>query len=223
MFGDRLDLAEKYAAWLAEAGSTRGLIGPREIPRLWERHILNSAVIETLIPPDSRVADIGSGAGLPGIPLAIARPDLQVTLVESLLRRTKFLDEVVQDLDLDNVHIIQGRIEQQAVLEPLAERFDVVTSRAVAAMKQLARWSLPLVRLGGLFLPMKGSTVEHELSKASATLITLGAESGEIVKVGAGIVDDEVTVVRAKKVRKGRRPVRGRLRLIDEDQPGPEQ
>ena len=146
MFGVRLELAEQYAELLASAGVIRGLIGPRETPRLWERHLLNCAVLGELIPTDSTVCDIGSGAGLPGLVLAIARPDLTVTLVEPLLRRTTFLDEAVQELGLDQVEVIRARAEELHG----RRRFDVVTSRAVAPLPKLARWSLPLTRPGGV-------------------------------------------------------------------------
>ena len=161
--------------WLADAGTVRGLIGPREVPRLWERHVLNSAVIEELVPHRARVADIGSGAGLPGLVLAIRRPDLSVTLIEPLLRRTTFLDEVITDLGLDNVMVIRGRAEDPTVLGTLGGSFDVVTSRAVAPLQRLAQWSLPLVRAGGLFLPMKGSSATDELVQARSALTGLGA------------------------------------------------
>ncbi len=147
LFGDRADLADQYHSWLAEHATVRGLIGPREVPRLWDRHILNCAVLAEVVPEGASVADIGSGAGLPGIPLAIARPDVSVTLIEPLLRRTTFLDEVVADLGLTNVTVIRGRAEEKTVRKE-AGLVDVVTSRAVAPLGKLAGWSLPLVRPG---------------------------------------------------------------------------
>ncbi len=135
VFAARLDLAERYAALLADAGVVRGLIGPREAPRLWERHLLNCAVLADALPEDADVCDLGTGAGLPGVVLAIRRPDLRVTLVEPLLRRTTFLDEVVADLGLDNVEVIRGRAEE---LHGRRE-FSVVTSRAVAPLGSPAR------------------------------------------------------------------------------------
>ena len=129
MFGsERLPLAEQFAELLATEGTLRGLIGPREVPRLWERHLVSCAVLGELVPTDATVCDIGSGAGLPGIVLAIARPDLTVTLVEPLLRRTTFLEEVAADLELSSIEVIRGRAD---VLHG-QRQFDVVTSRAVA-------------------------------------------------------------------------------------------
>lgn len=193
MFADRAVLAERYAGWLADAGTVRGLIGPREVPRLWERHILNSAVLVEAIPADVRtVADIGSGAGLPGIPVAIARPDLEVTLIEPLLRRTTFLEEVVADLGLSNVTVVRGRAEELVKKLP---GFDVVTSRAVAPLDRLAKWSLPLVRPGGMFLPMKGELAAAELREHAAVLRRLGTRGGEVRQVGADLVQEPVTVI----------------------------
>jgi 16S rRNA (guanine527-N7)-methyltransferase len=142
IFGDRLDLARRYCTALATAGVERGLIGPREVPRLWDRHILNCAVLGELIAEGASVVDIGSGAGLPGIPLAIARPDLRITLVEPLLRRTVFLSEFIEAVGLD-VTVVRGRAEQSGVMKE-AGGADVVTSRAVAPLGKLAQWSLPL-------------------------------------------------------------------------------
>jgi 16S rRNA (guanine527-N7)-methyltransferase len=146
VFHDRLPLAERYVAMLASGGVVRGLIGPREAPRLWDRHLLNCAVISDGIPDGVDVCDVGSGAGLPGLVLALRRPDLRVTLVEPLLRRTDFLSQVVHDLGLDDqVEVVRGRAEE---LHGRVE-FAVVTSRAVAPMPRLLDWSWPLVRPGG--------------------------------------------------------------------------
>src|SRR4051794_39494407 len=158
VFRDRLGLAEQYAAMLSEAGTLRGLIGPREVPRLWDRHLLNCAVLERLVPEESTVADIGTGAGLPGIVLALVCPDLHVSLVEPLLRRTTFLQEAVESLELGNATVVRARAEE---LPPAS--YDVVTSRAVAPLGKLAGWCLPLCVEGGLMLAMKGSSVEEEL------------------------------------------------------------
>jgi 16S rRNA (guanine527-N7)-methyltransferase len=194
VFGSRLAQAESYAGWLANDGIERGLIGPREVPRLWDRHLLNCAVVADLVPRGASVGDLGSGAGLPGIPLAIRRPDLQVTLVEPLLRRTRFLDEVVPALGLGNVQVHRARAEE---LDGVVT-FDVVTSRAVAPLDKLARWSMPLVRGGGLMLAMKGSSAAQELADARKVLDRLGGRSAEVVSVGAGMVSP-VTVVRVQK------------------------
>jgi 16S rRNA (guanine527-N7)-methyltransferase len=171
VFASRLDLAAAYAHLLATDGVVKGLIGPREVPRIWDRHIMNSAVVVSRVPEGSTVADIGTGAGLPGLVWAIARPDLHVTLVEPLLRRTVFLDQVVADLGLDNVTVLRSRAED------VPGTFDVVTARAVAALDKLARWCMPLVRPGGVLLAMKGQSAADEVQTASATLHRLGATS----------------------------------------------
>ena len=200
VFADCFDLAERYVAWLADAGTVRGLIGPREVPRLWERHVLNSAVLQELIPAGAAVADIGSGAGLPGIPLAIARPDLRITLIEPLLRRTTFLSEVVDDLGLDNVTVVRGRAEDVDVSALRPGGFDVVTSRAVAPLDRLAGWSLPLTRVGGVFLPIKGSSAPEEIDAAGDALAALGAPgTPEVLIAGADLVSEPITVVRIVK------------------------
>ena len=171
VFASRLDLATAYAQLLATDGVVKGLIGPREVPRIWDRHIMNSAVVVSRVPQDATVADIGTGAGLPGLVWAIARPDIHVTLVEPLLRRTVFLDQVVSDLGLDNVTVLRSRAED------VPGTFDVVTARAVAALDKLARWCMPLVRPGGVLLAMKGQSAAEEVQTASATLHRLGATS----------------------------------------------
>jgi 16S rRNA (guanine527-N7)-methyltransferase len=199
VFGSRLALAESYARWLAHDGVERGLIGPREAPRLWDRHLLNCAVVTDLVPPGAGVCDLGSGAGLPGIPLAIRRPDLQVTLVEPLLRRTRFLDEVVPALGLANVQVRRARAED---LHGIAA-FDVVTSRAVAPLDRLLRWSMPLTRGGGLVLAMKGSSAADEVAAARAVLDRLGGPRVEVLAVGAGMVQEPATVVRVVKKEAG--------------------
>ena len=196
MFGAaRLPLAEAYAGWLATAGMERGLLGPREVPRLWDRHLLNCAVVAELVPEAATVADLGSGAGLPGIPLAIRRPDLRVTLVEPLLRRARFLTEVVRALGLDHVDVRRARAEELAG----SLSFDVVTSRAVAPLAKLAAWSLPLTRSGGLMLAMKGSSAVDELTEAGQALRRLGGRDATVLSVGAGMVDSPATVVRVVK------------------------
>ncbi len=192
VFGERLELAEQYAELLATWGVQRGLIGPREEPRLWERHLLNCAVLGELIDTSTDVIDVGSGAGLPGLALAIARPDLSVTLVEPLLRRVRFLDEVISSLGLsDQVRVIRARAEDVAgkVSAP------VVTARAVAPLERLLRWCLPLVSRKGYFLAMKGETAESEVRAASGALSGITGGSARIVTCGRGVVDPLVTVV----------------------------
>jgi len=179
---DRLPLAERYAEALATDGVVRGLIGPREAPRLWERHLLNCAGLAELVPADARVCDIGSGAGLPGLVLAIARPDASVTLVEPLLRRTTFLTEIVASLSLENVEVVRGRAEALHG----TRRFDVVTSRAVAPLPRLLDWSMPLVAASGCMLAMKGSSVADEVADARADLERWGCAPPAVLEVGAG-------------------------------------
>lgn len=179
-----------YAELLATQGTLRGLIGPREVPRLWDRHLLNCAVVERLIPEGAAVADIGTGAGLPGIVLAIVRPDLQVDLVEPLLRRTTFLQEAVDSLGLGNATVVRSRAED---LPPAS--YDVVTSRAVAPLAKLARWCLPLCVEGGLMLAMKGASAEEELDASERELMKLGAEVCHIHELGGDELANPTTVV----------------------------
>ena len=178
---DRLPLAERYAALLATAGVERGLIGPREAPRMWDRHLLNCAMLTEALPDEASVADLGAGAGLPGLVLGIARPDLTVTLVEPLERRTAFLREVVDALGLTRVEVVRARAEAlhgQRV-------FDVVTSRALAPLGRLLAWSMPLVAPDGVLLAMKGRSLEEEIAAAEADLRRLGCASPEILELGA--------------------------------------
>ncbi|WP_330338905.1 16S rRNA (guanine(527)-N(7))-methyltransferase RsmG [Streptomyces sp. NBC_00557] len=195
VFGDRFADAVRYAELLAEAGVQRGLIGPREVPRLWERHLLNCAVLSEAVPEGVTVCDVGSGAGLPGIPLALVRDDLNITLLEPLLRRTNFLTEVVELLGLDHVTVVRGRAEE--VLGKLPP-VHVVTARAVAPLDRLAAWGIPLLRPYGEMLALKGDTAEEELKAAATALSRLGAVETSILHVGEGIVDPMSTVVRVE-------------------------
>jgi 16S rRNA (guanine527-N7)-methyltransferase len=188
----RLPLAVRYAGWLADAGTVRGLIGPREVPRLWERHILNCAVFADALPADASVADIGSGAGLPGLVLAIARPDLHLTLIEPLLRRTTFLEEVVDDLGLDHVEVVRGRADALHGVRT----FDAVTSRAVAALDTLVGWSMPLVAPTGALVAMKGSSIGDEIESARPVLDQLGCAEPDVAVYGEGLLEQPTTVVR---------------------------
>ncbi len=199
VFSRALPLAEQFAELLTGEATVRGLIGPREVPRLWERHLLNCAVVTDLMPPDSTVCDVGSGAGLPGIALAIRRPDLQVTLVEPLLRRTTFLELAVSTMGLTNVAVHRGRAEELQGESEAGQVFDVVTSRAVAPMGRLARWSLPLVREGGLFLAMKGSSAAEEVRSAAQQIRRLGGTDVQVRTVGEQWLSPPVTVVRMVK------------------------
>ncbi|MGC0376232.1 16S rRNA (guanine(527)-N(7))-methyltransferase RsmG [Streptomyces sp. SAI-229] len=195
VFGDRFEDAVRYAELLAEAGVQRGLIGPREVPRLWERHLLNCAVLSEVVPEGVTVCDVGSGAGLPGIPLALVREDIKITLLEPLLRRTNFLTEVVELLGLDHVTVVRGRAEEvMGKLPPV----HVVTARAVAPLDRLATWGIPLLRPYGEMLALKGDAAEEELKSAATALSKLGAVETSIVHVGEGIVDPMSTVVRVE-------------------------
>ncbi len=195
LFGDRQDLAERYVAHLASSGIVRGLIGPREVPRLWSRHVLNCAVVEELIPRDARVADVGSGAGLPGLCLALARPDLRITLIEPLERRVQWLDEVVSDLGLANVRVLRSRAEQAK--DEVGE-VDVVTARAVSALVGLLDITLPLLRGTGELLALKGRSAGDEIEKAQKKLARHGARSTEIVVAGEDLLAEPTTVVRVR-------------------------
>lgn len=206
LFGDRLPLAERFVALLAEQGPERGLIGPREVERLWERHLLNCALmadgIDALDHPATTLADVGSGAGLPGVVIAIARPELRVTLIETMQRRTTWLEEVDAELGL-GLEVLRARAE-----ELHGQRsFEVVTARAVAALDKLARWTLPLVADGGSLLAMKGSSAADEVDKAQKVLTRLGGSDPTISRYGEGEVEVPTTVVqvrrRAKATRKG--------------------
>lgn len=185
-------LAERYAELLATEGVTRGLIGPRESPRLWDRHLLNSAVLAELMPTGATVADLGTGAGLPGIVLAIVRKDLDVTLVEPLLRRTTFLHEVVAELGLDNVEVIRARAEALHG----ARTFDVVTSRAVAPLDRLLDWSMPLVDPEGALVAMKGSSVQEEIQAARASLTRWKCATPEVITLGEGLLVEVTCALR---------------------------
>lgn len=193
VFGERLDLARRYVGHLSDSGIERGLIGPREVPRLWVRHVLNCAVVQELIPQGASVVDVGSGAGLPGLCLALARPDLSLTLVEPLERRVIWLDEVVRDLELgDSVRILRGRGEQ-IVGEVEA---DIVTARAVSALGGLLDITLPILRGTGQLLALKGRSVEEEVRKARKKLSKYGARETEILTVGDRLLSEPTTVVR---------------------------
>jgi 16S rRNA (guanine527-N7)-methyltransferase len=204
VFGEYLDQARRFVAHLATTGVARGLLGPREVPRLWERHVLNCAVVERLIPPGQRVVDVGSGAGLPGIAVAILRPDLRMTLLEPLLRRAEWLQEVIDDLGLPQVSVTRGRAEEYAG----TLRADVVVVRAVAPLSVLAGWCLPLLGPGGVLLAVKGRRAAEELERAEEALRRAGGVHRDLLRVGEGILEEPTTVVR---VVKGRAPRPDRL------------
>jgi len=195
VFGDRFQLAVRYEEILRTDGVLRGLVGPREAGRMWERHLFNCAAIGPAIDPGATVADVGSGAGLPGIVLAISRPDLEICLVEPLLRRATFLTEVVDRLDLSGVEIRRDRAD--ALHGKLL--VDVVTARAVAPLERLAAWCLPLLRPGGLLLALKGERAVDELVAAEPALPGLGGASWGVDLMGHGMVDPLVRVVRVRR------------------------
>ena len=194
LFGARADLARAYYDLLATDGLTRGFMGPREKDRLWDRHILPCALTESLYAEGKTVVDVGSGAGLPGVPLAIARPDLQVTLLEPLLKRSVFLREVAEKLGLENVHVARGRAEDKPV-----GKMDYATSRAVAPLWKLAKWSLPLVRKdGGEVLAMKGDSAAEEIERDSGKI--KGAGKPEIVTLENEGLSHPTIIVRLVRV-----------------------
>ena len=192
IFGAGYETAIAFDEMLRTDGVHRGLVGPREVDRMWERHVLNCAVIAPAFPEGASVVDVGSGAGLPGVVLAIARPDLRLVLLEPLLRRASFLEEVVERLGLASVEVRRGRAEDLHG----APGVDVVTARAVAPMERLVRWCLPLSRPGGSLLAMKGARAEQELDEAGPVLHELGAAGWAVEEHGAGLVDPPVRLVR---------------------------
>lgn len=189
---DRLPLAERFADLLASAGVERGLIGPREADRLWSRHLLNCAALARLMPPGASVCDVGSGAGLPGLVLALARDDLQVTLVEPLLRRCVFLEEAVAELALANVEVVRARADALHGKRSFAR----VTSRAVAPLPRLLEWSMPLVAPAGELVAMKGASAETEVAEAATVLHKLRCGPPRIERIGEDVPGAATTVVR---------------------------
>jgi 16S rRNA (guanine527-N7)-methyltransferase len=195
IFGSQLDLARAYTDRLAKDSETFGLLGPRELPRIWGRHVINSALLSELVPVGSKVADIGSGAGLPGIPMAIAQPDAHFTLIEPMERRSGWLDKVVADLGLQNVEVVRARAEEVQRTD-----FDIATARAVAALDKLLKLLTPLIRGSKekTVLAMKGSRAPEEILDAKKRLELLGFETPEIITLGLGRVPETATVVRIK-------------------------
>ncbi|MEV8267603.1 16S rRNA (guanine(527)-N(7))-methyltransferase RsmG [Microbacterium sp. NPDC076911] len=192
IFGDRLELARQFTAALAAHGEERGLIGPLEPPRLWTRHVLNSAIIAPLFPA-GRVGDVGSGAGLPGIVLAIARPDIEWVLIEPMERRVAWLSEQAQELGLDNVEVLRARAEdwnRGGVL-------DAVTARAVSALRTLVPLTAPLLRDGGELILLKGANASNEITAAEKVLRKFRLSDTRVDIVGEGLLDEPSRVVRA--------------------------
>ena len=204
LFGPATESARCFASLLATHGVERGLIGPREVPRLWERHLLNCGVLAALVPGDAAVVDIGSGAGLPGLVIAMLRPQVRMTLLEPMLRRTTFLGECIAALGLGgHVTVCRGRAEDMAGVIGA----DVATSRAVAPLGRLAELSAGVVRPGGTILALKGDHAQAELDQAAPVLRRLGIRSAEVLKVGHGIVEPPATVVHILTAGKARRPL----------------
>jgi 16S rRNA (guanine527-N7)-methyltransferase len=192
VFGARIDLARRYTADLASRGEELGLIGPLELPRLWSRHILNCVLIAPLLRP-GRVGDVGSGAGLPGIVLAIARPDLEFILIEPMERRVEWLLSESADLGLENVIVVRARAEEARLATPL----DQVTARAVTALSKLIPATAPLLRRGGEMLFYKGARVSEEVSAATKQIRKARLSAVEVLELGAGIVPEVTRVFRA--------------------------
>ncbi|PVZ10899.1 16S rRNA m(7)G-527 methyltransferase [Actinomycetospora cinnamomea] len=207
VFGDQLPVAERYVELLAGPGHDQGVIGPRELPRLWERHVLNSAAVGEVLPVGATVVDIGSGAGLPGVPLALARPDLAITLLEPMARRVAWLERVVDELGL-GVTVVRGRAEERETRRRCGES-DVVTARAVAPMGRLATWSLPLVRPGGTLAAMKGASAASEVERDLKEIRAAGGEDCRVVRCGVGDAATTVVLV-SRSERRGTSPGSGR-------------
>jgi 16S rRNA (guanine527-N7)-methyltransferase len=209
VFGEQLGRAEEYAWMLTTDGVIRGLVGPREAPRIWERHLLNCAVVAELIPPGVPVVDVGSGAGLPGIVLALARPDLTVTLVEPKQRAVTFLTEAVAALGIDDrVTVVRARAEE---CRDQLSQSDVVIARALAPLDRLAGWCLPLVKVGGRVLALKGESASEEIATHAAAIRRQGGAPPAVHHCGAEVLAQPTTVVEIVRLRQTR-PVGGRSR-----------
>lgn len=199
VFGAALPAARRFVDLLAGPGTVRGLIGPRESGRLWTRHVLNCAVAAAVIPTGARVVDVGSGAGLPGIPMALARSDLRIDLVETLLRRTVFLDDVVADLGLTNrCRVMRGRAEDAVARVGGA---DAVTARAVAPLAKLAAWTAPLLRDDGLFVALKGTSAPEEIERDRAACAAVGIIDLSVRLVGGDLLAEPTTLVLGRRGR----------------------
>lgn len=194
VFGDSIELARQFAWDLARRGEELGLIGPLELPRLWTRHIINSGLVAPLVRPGALVGDIGSGAGLPGLPLALARPDATFVLIEPMERRTEWLRSEADALGLRNVEVVRARAEEA----PYVERFDQVTARAVSALRTLIPIVVPLVRPGGELILMKGARVEEERQAAAKQITKARLTDVEVLTLGDGIATETTRVFRAR-------------------------
>jgi len=196
-FGASFEKVSAFHAMLAEHGEERGLIGPRELGRLWNRHILNSAAVVRYLPARGTIVDVGSGAGLPGIVIAAMLPDAEVVLIEPMERRCAWLDEVVETVGLPNVTVRRGRADEYAG----AIEADAVTSRAVASLSKLVRWSFPLVAVGGELVVLKGRNVRDEIEPARKALRSFGASEPEIVEATTIDGTESTTVLRSRRGR----------------------
>lgn len=194
IFGDRIEQARGYFEALVRDSDLLGLLGPREMPKLWTRHILNSAVVAELVPAGMSVADVGSGAGLPGIPMALAQPNSHFTLIEPMERRSDWLNKVVRELGIENVSVIRARAEE------VGETFDLVTARAVTALPNLLKMCVPLTKHAGAIIALKGSKAADEIEASKKLQKKLGIESFEIIRTGEKFLVDSTLVVRTKLV-----------------------
>ena len=194
VFGAGIGLARQYAQLLVRDGDLLGLLGPREMPKLWTRHILNSAVVSELVPDGASVADVGSGAGLPGIPMAIAQPNAHFTLIEPMERRSDWLLLVVSELGLKNVSVLRARAEE------VGEVYDLVTARAVSALPKLLRLTVPLTRHGGAIIALKGGKAQEEVEESRKLSKKLGIKDFELIHTGAQFLDEPTLVVRTTLV-----------------------
>lgn len=193
LFGDRIDVARSFTNELARRGEELGMIGPLELPRLWTRHILNSALVAPLLEAGGTVGDVGSGAGLPGLVLAIARPDVSMTLIEPMERRVEWLRGEADRLGLENVTVVRARAED--VADELV--LDQVTARAVSALSKLIPLTVPLVRSGGQLILMKGARVDDEVAAARKVILRKRLEDVEVLELGVGVVEETTRVFRA--------------------------
>jgi 16S rRNA (guanine527-N7)-methyltransferase len=194
IFGLNIDKARAYTAALVSDGETLGLLGPREYPRIWTRHVLNSAVVAELVPAGKTVADVGSGAGLPGIPMALAQPEAHFTLIEPMERRSDWLKEQVEKLGLNNVSVLRARAEE------VGEAFDIVTARAVKALPQLLQMCVPMTKHGGEIIALKGEKAQLEIDDSKRLMKKLDIQSFDIVFTGEQFLEEPTRVVRTKLV-----------------------